>query len=85
MTKNTLKLDLELDVDSILTSEEYGTTLREELIDLVKHEIRQHVRKAAAANMKKFVSDYLGGTLRTERDAKGREVVLIPLLTEELR
>ena len=85
MNNGKIRLELELDLDAILTSEEYGITLKDTLIDIVKQEIKDQVHKLARANMKKFVASYLGGRVRIDKDEDGNDCVLIPLLLGEIK
>ncbi len=85
MSKGRMQLELDLDLDAIITSEEYGTTLKEELVEVVKHEIKEAARRMARKHMQQFVTSYMDGKLAIHKDEEGNDCVMIPLLVRELK
>lgn len=85
MNKGKLQLELALDLDEIFISEEYGTTLKQELLEIVKQEIREQTRKLARRHMKDFVQDFLAGNVQVKKDEEGNDCVFVPLLLKDFK
>lgn len=85
MSKGKLTIDLEIDTEQLLTSEEYGITLQDELLNIVKDSLRTEVKRMAQAKMRSFVKSYLNGKCKVETGEDGKEYVLVPLLLEDIK